>query len=407
MKILILTDLLPLDLAGGAGTYVYSLSLGLIKRGHKITVITRHFDNLAQEEKIEGMDIFRISWGRALPIFRPWVFFLGIQNVLKKVEGNHLYDLVIFNQPFSAFCVSFSRGINSVRKIYNFHSSWVDEFAIKKGLVTVNGYSLLTGIKKICFQPLLFIMAIMEKSVLKISHKVIVLSQFSRDRVIELHKISPDKIKVIPYAVDCDKFYPAPDKNNLRRRLKLPEDKFILLTVRNLVPRMGIDNLILAFEEIVSRHPEAYLIVAGSGFMEDKLKNLAQKLKLADKINFVGTLRNEELHNYYQSADLFILPTKYLEGFGIVTLEAMASGLPVLGTPVGGTVEILAKFDKNFLFEGTGQQSMAKKILEFLDNKPDMPQLAKCCREFVLREYSQDKWLDSMEEILIADNGNK
>ena len=138
------------------------------------------------------------------------------------------------------------------------------------------------------------------------------------------------------------------------------------------------------------------------------MKKLAKKLNLTERINFVGSVKQEVLYNYYQLADLFILPTRYLEGFGLVTLEAMASGLPVLGTPVGGTTEILSKFDKNFLFSGVDPQSMAKKISEFLNSKPDLVRLGLRCREFVLQEYSQEKWLDRIESFLTAVyNGRK
>ena len=117
----------------------------------------------------------------------------------------------------------------------------------------------------------------------------------------------------------------------------LPEDKFILFTVRNLVPRMGLENLISAFEIVQSGRTDLLLIIGGEGPLEPALKEQTRQCGVEEFVRFVGYIPDEDLPSYYQMADLFILPTIELEGFGLVTVEALASGLPVLGTPVGGT----------------------------------------------------------------------
>ncbi|MDF1593530.1 MAG: glycosyltransferase [Desulfobacterales bacterium] len=146
------------------------------------------------------------------------------------------------------------------------------------------------------------------------------------------------------------RFKPTDDTEKIRQALKLPDSKIILFTVRNLVARMGLENLIKAVQLVVRNAADIYLVIGGAGPLRDQLARMAEQLGVNDCIRFEGFIPEESLPNYYQMADMFILPTKELEGFGLVTLEAMASGVPVLGTPVGGTKEIISRFDSSFMF---------------------------------------------------------
>ena len=103
---------------------------------------------------------------------------------------------------------------------------------------------------------------------------------------------------------------------------------------------------------------------------------------------------------YYQAADLFILPSRCLEGFGLVTLEALSCGTPVLGTPVGGTKEILGRLDKELLFKDTKAKSMAEKIVLYSTSK-DLLKLSEKCRDFVVSNYSWDRVTTEYERVYL------
>ena len=109
----------------------------------------------------------------------------------------------------------------------------------------------------------------------------------------------------------------------------------------------------------------------------------------------------ETLPLYFRVADLFVLPTTAIEGFGLVTAEALASGLPVIGTPVGATKEILALVDQDLLFEGTSPECLAKGMEHFLNNPEYYSQLKFKCRETAETNYSWEKVTDQTEQEFI------
>src|SRR5947208_928866 len=145
---------------------------------------------------------------------------------------------------------------------------------------------------------------------------------------------------------------PAPDRGAIRGELGLSADRAILLTVRNLEARMGLDNLLGAMAVLKVRRPSALLLIGGAGSLRGALEAQSQALGLSEHVKFLGFVPDAELPRYYQAADVFVLPTRELEGFGLVTVEALACGTPVLGTPVGATPEILRALCPTLVFRG-------------------------------------------------------
>jgi glycosyltransferase involved in cell wall biosynthesis len=166
---------------------------------------------------------------------------------------------------------------------------------------------------------------------------------------------------------------------------------------------MGLENLMIAIDKVVKKLPQIYVVVAGEGPLKSDLKALIRSLNLEKFVKIAGFIPDNELPDYYRMADLFILPTKELEGFGLITLEAMSTGLPVLGTPVGGTREILSQFDQRFLFKDTDPESMASLILDICHQMKKRPQewrtLSHRCRQFVEQNYCWEKNIIALEKV--------
>jgi glycosyltransferase involved in cell wall biosynthesis len=397
MRILIVSEVFY-PVIGGAGKTVYTIAESLTNKGHKVYILARKTKGTKPVEKMKGFEVYRIVWPNN---FVTQLFsFCNIYRFVKRFLSENSLDLIICNQPFSAFSVYFATQSRDIPNIYHFHSSWPEEFQIKKYIQDIKLNSVPKILRFIIFVPLAFFMRKIEGFVVTHYDKIIVVSQYSKEKLIKFYGLENIKIKKLPGFVNTEKFKPAKDKLSLRNRLKIPTGCYILITARNLVERMGIDNLILAFNNLCKTYKDLYLLIVGDGRLKKSLIKLAEKLNISSLVEFTGQLEEYKLIQYLQASNLFILPTKYIEHFGLVTVEALATGIPVLGTPIGATPEILNKLNKDFLFRGTDVDSITEGIKQFLNKYRDK-NLQDICREFAIREYSLKNFANLAERIYL------
>jgi len=231
-----------------------------------------------------------------------------------------------------------------------------------------------------------------------------VLSRYMGKKVQDTHGIPAAKIVINPGGVDLERFRPPEDRRALKHKLGFPKGKVHLITVRNLEPRMGLDNLLKCVFLLKKNQDPVHLILGGDGIERKNLERLIREYGLLDDITMTGFIHPDILSEYYGAADFFILPTRNLEGFGLVTPESMACGTPVLGTPVGGTKEILSGFEPRFLFEDTSPEAMAEGICqaigEYFALKKKYNRLRLDCREYAEKKYSWGRHTDRLKWIL-------
>jgi glycosyltransferase involved in cell wall biosynthesis len=185
----------------------------------------------------------------------------------------------------------------------------------------------------------------------------------------------------------------------LRRKLGLPEQGFLILTVRRLIARMGLENLIDAMKTVHEKDPDAHLLIGGQGYLLRSLKERVSRRGLGDRVRLLGYVDDELLPEYYAASDLFVLPTLSLEGFGMVTLEALACGTPVLGSDAGATPEILRDLDPGLILEETEPESLGRAILRQREAARNTKLQAKC-RSYVEENYSWEKVTDRFEKTM-------
>jgi glycosyltransferase involved in cell wall biosynthesis len=399
MRILFVADVSIQRVIGGAERMLFEQSIRLARKGHEIHILTRRppGDDRAQFVTQQVTE-HRYGVDTRNPISFLCSTLKNSRRLFKSMHAATAFDCIHFHQPFSAAGVLGSRRVRGIPKLYSSYSLSFEEFVSRSprpaGLLPRAMYRLNRFARKQ-----------LEKWVLQHCRTIVVLSRFSQQRLKDAHGIRPHKTTLIPGGVDTDKFQPVRDKLAIRRRLQLPTDRVVLFTVRNLVARMGIENLLLAIKAASRRAPDLFLVLAGEGPLNGNLKDLANREKIADKVLFAGFIPESQLPSYYQMADLFVLPTRELEGFGLVTLESLASGVPVAGTPVGGTQEILGRFDPGFLFKDTTPSSMADLILDCHHQITERPRqwedVGVRCRRFVEENYSWKVSVDALENLYL------
>jgi len=400
LNILFVADVSISQVIGGAERVLFEQATRLAKRGHNVHLLTRRLPGHTDSpEVIQGVTEWRYFVNQKNGVAFLWSTWKSGKKLFESIHQKYNIDCINFHQPFSAFGVLHSSFSKDLPKIYTCHSLSFEEFVSRNGKAD----SLL---KKLIYLVNIQGRRWIEKSILVKSDEIIALSQSTSEKLWEEHTIPFTNISIVPGGVDLQRFHPAENKIEIRKGLNIPCDKVILFTVRNLVRRMGLENLIHALKDVIRKRPDVYFVLGGEGPQKNDLVTLVRELGLEKYISFVGFLSDEQLPDYYRMADIFVLPTRELEGFGLVTLEAMASGLPVLGTPVGGTKEILGKIYPHFLFEGTDADSMAKLILEncllIKQNPQRWGEISHQCRQYVENEFSWEKNIDSLENIFFS-----
>lgn len=206
-----------------------------------------------------------------------------------------------------------------------------------------------------------------------------------------------NKIILIPNGVDVDNFQPRDEQSKRKEREKLGlRNKYLLITVCRLEKVKGIGYLIGALPYL--ERDDFQLWIAGSGSQEEPLKKMVIDLGLKEKVKFLGALSHQDLPFYLSLADIFILPS-LAEGFGASFLEAMACGLPVIGTPVGGIPDFLQDYQTGLFCQQQNSQSIAQKVIELLEHPALAQKLGQTARQLVLDRFAWPSIIATMLKV--------
>ena len=400
MQVLSLLDFFDPDCMGGAARVFHEINRELSKRNNEVHIICRQTANINLDSnndityhtypEIEGGQLKKLAYYKR-----------SIKELFSNYIQSNKPDLILIHSSSAALGLADILKKSNIPIIYYFHSPWHRE------------YELLAG-KKVCgIQcPLVSTLSAIrkhhERKYLNLASGIVTLSDAMQQIMRQTHPGAKNTPMLVnPGAADKELFSPIkslPDtdefikeKCEIRKKLNIPENDFIIISSRRLVPRTGVDILIRAFALLQKgKTPKPItLILTGDGTSKQDLQQLAISLKIIGNITFTGYVEEQKLADYYRCSDLFVMPTKQLEGFGLSTVEAMASGLPLIGTNVGGTPEILNKISNQLIIPECSPEAIADKISEFLTEE-DISEWRKKSINCSNTYFSWPKHLDNL-----------
>ena len=241
----------------------------------------------------------------------------------------------------------------------------------------------------------------LERRIYERCDRFIVLSKAFGNILHEHYGVPWDKIHIIPGGVDIHRFQPNLSRQQAREQLNWSQERMIIFTPRRLVHRMGLDKLLNALAKIKSTMPEVWLAIAGKGPLRDELEQQVTALELKEQVKFLGFLPDEQLPIAYQAADLTVMPSQSLEGFGLVLLESLACGTPALCTPVGGMPEVLAAFSPELITDSAEATAIAHTLESILTGEISLPSRL-ACRDYAATHFNWSDIARQVQQVILA-----
>ncbi|MBX3234828.1 MAG: glycosyltransferase family 4 protein [Nitrospiraceae bacterium] len=383
---------------GGAERVLQNQAMGLQARGHEVTIVTR-----ARHE--QDADVCAVGRAREFryQVNRQHELSFVASTVRRSVgafdratEGKRV-DIGLIHQSLAGLGVLLQRPQRAAQWVYMCLSLAHEEFETRVAAGSSLDRQLRWAINARARRWI-------EGVVMRRCHRVVVLSEFMRRRVMDVHGIAAHRIDLIPGAVDLHRFAPPDSREAVRAELAWPADRQVLFTVRNLVPRMGLENLLDAVYRLKADHPRLLVLIGGEGPLREKLEELIQNYHLDQHVRLLGFVPEGLLQQYYQAADLVVMPTLQLEGFGLVTVEAMACGTPVLSTPVAALPEVVGRIDPALVAEGREgaalAQALDRMLRRFRQDPNERARLSAKGRRLVEQIYNWERHCEELERVL-------
>jgi glycosyltransferase involved in cell wall biosynthesis len=366
-------------LTGGTGAYVYYLSNELLKNGYKIYVVTG--SNQTQDIQVNPqLDVSFLKIPK-MPIIKSFVLAANSNRKLNSVRETANVDITHPQLPLTPnFAVPPNFGNALVCTV---HSTWKGEAEAIRG----EPYSRLNANEKFLVSFNWFL-RFFEEGMLARARKIIAVSHFTKWDLINYYKIPEGKIRVIHNGVDISKFKPATDKRKVKAELGFNPDDITIVSVGRLYARKGLFTLIESMPAVVKRFPNAKFIISGKGQSDEmhKLLLYAEKLSVKENIIFTGYYPDKKLPKLYQAADIFAFSTFY-EHHPFAVLEALATGLPVVTTTVGGIPETIESGKNGFLVEPFNPKTFGEKILYLLEHQAFAKEMSAQARKTIVENY--------------------
>jgi len=371
-RILILSWEYPPLIEGGLARHVRKLSEGLVGLRVEVHVLTRGGEESPSRELAGGVQVHRVlepTRPRDLGEFVTWVERMNADMLAAGVELGDRYDFDLVHGHdwlVAAACDHLARrfGAPLVTTIHatehGRHQGWVDK----------HPQSYIHGV---------------ERWITNRSDRVIACSAYMREQVSDIFGVPEGQVVVIPNGIDPEDLpeVEQTELDRLRSEFAAPEERLVLLIGR-LVYEKGFQIALEAMPALIGRVPGTRFLVAGSGTHEQELRSQAEELGLVEQGTFLGWIGDDVLHQLYRIADVCVVPSIY-EPFGLVALEAMASGCPCIVADTGGLREVVPHGEVGLRFRTRDPEALGRMMEQVLTDASLRERLVAEASEHVLR----------------------
>lgn len=354
---------------GGVENYVYYLSRELVKSGNQVKVVCANEPPTKTNDMVDGIQVQRL----------PYIGKLANTNItsgLPSVLSTADCDIIHTHIP-TPWCADWS-AFYSQRKnkplVVTYHNDIIGKGVASLIARIYNSFAL--------------------KYVLKTADKIVITQPSYLNSSAHLTEYR-DKIEIIPNGVDVDKFNPE----------KMQTDDFSYIFFLSVLDEFhqykGLDYLLKALKIVKDKIPNVKLIVGGKGVLLDHYQEMAASLGLMDNIEFAGFIPDEQIVDYYNQANVFVLPSisSLQEGFGIVALEALACQTPVVTTNIVGVAEDLKQIEGGLVVPPKDTKKLADAIIQILDDEQLQNEMGERGRKLVEEKYTWKGVASSMEKL--------
>jgi len=360
MKISIFVSMFPPERLGGTEIATFNIAKYLSKK-HEVHVFTTLDEGLPKESSVEGFYVHRIPWPK-IRYFGGLLFWINIARLLKKIKPDIIHaqnigngkTIFLLNKIFRKPIVIWARGSDA-----NFLFMHKKDWALKQALKNADAVISLTDD--------------MEKKIREVCNR---------------------EIFVIPNGIDLNVFEGF-SKEELRKKFGLSKNEKTILYVGTLRPIKGLTYLIEAVKIINDKNIK--LLLVGRGEERKHLEKLVKKFKIENIVTFVGRVPNKEVFEYMAASDVLVLPS-LSEGFPNVILEAMASGLPIVATKVGGVPKIVNNEVNGFLVDPKNPKQICEALLLLFKDKNLREKISKN-NKMEAKKYSWESAIDKLDKL--------
>ena len=355
---------------GGISEHIYNLTILLRKRGHEVKILTGGYNKGKYPDYKDPEWVKRI--GRMIPLIAnksisSITISPRISKKIKEFLEEEKFDIIHTHGPIAPMIPMIVLKHSNSINFATFHSAHGDS----------KGYRIFGRYLKKYFEKI---------------HGLIAVSPAAKEPI---EKFFPGNYRIIPNGVDINMFSPS----------VLPFERFMdgkinILFVGRMEPRKGFKYLLKAFEILNEEFKNLRLIAVGKGPLLKIYKSQVKK-DLKDKVVFEGEVKREDLPRYYASCDIFCSPAIGYESFGIVLLEAFATGKPVVASRIPGYSYVVEEGRDSLLFEPENYLELAEKLKILIKDKNLRREMGERGREKVLKNYSWEKIVLDLENYYI------